>query len=211
MEEKNENPEEFEVLNHEQNQIQNHVNNQTQNHVNNQTQNKKWFALYTKPRHEFKAQAELSENNIEHYLPTYIKINQWSDRKKKITEPLLRGYIFVYVNEKERLTSLTAKSIVKCLSFNGKPAEIPAWQIENLRTMLQNKGEFLVSDLIKVGQKVKIIDGPFTGVTGLVTKSPSGNSLSVSIDLLNRSVTVTLPQESITKEVSEEKENNEEQ
>lgn len=60
---------------------------------------KNWFALYTKPKHEFKAEIKLNAEGIETYLPKISKIKQWSDRKKKIIEPVLRGYIFIYANE----------------------------------------------------------------------------------------------------------------
>jgi len=52
-----------------------------------------WFALYTKPRNEFKAEQQLIAAGITNYLPTVTLLKQWSDRKKKVTEPLLRGYI----------------------------------------------------------------------------------------------------------------------
>ena len=55
---------------------------------------KYWYVLYTKPRHEFKAEAQINSLNIESYLPTNTVIKQWSDRKKKITEPLFKSYIF---------------------------------------------------------------------------------------------------------------------
>ena len=59
---------------------------------------KKWFALYTRPRHEFKALEQIKELEVETYLPTITVIKQWSDRKKKITEPLFRSYIFIFAN-----------------------------------------------------------------------------------------------------------------
>ena len=80
--------------------------------------NRSWFALYTKPKHEFKAELELNNLSVENYLPKITRVRQWSDRKKKITLPLFSGYIFINVNEKERYQSLQLPSIVKTVSFN---------------------------------------------------------------------------------------------
>ena len=49
--------------------------------------NKYWFALYTKPRSEFKAEQQLTAVGVENYLPTITRLKQWSDRKKKVTTP----------------------------------------------------------------------------------------------------------------------------
>ncbi|MGE5681387.1 MAG: UpxY family transcription antiterminator [Bacillota bacterium] len=165
---------------------------------------KNWFALYTKPKHEFKAAEQLSDTGIEYYLPAIIKIKQWSDRKKKISEPLIRGYIFIKANEKERILALQQSAMVRCVTFNGKPATIPDWQIENLKIMLSTNEDVSLTEVIQSGTKVKIISGPFEGVIGVVNETSAGKTLSISIDLLKRSVTATLPVESVIRLTNEE-------
>jgi len=165
-------------------------------------QKKNWFALYVRPRHEFKAKAELDQINIKNYLPIVKKLKQWHDRKKRIDEPLLHGYIFIFADEKERLFSLENRCVIKCISDHGKPAKIPEWQIINLQNMLNHKGDFNVFDGLVEGTKVEIVEGPFKGVRGILDKSLTENNLAVTIDLLNRSIVVHLPKESITRVLS---------
>lgn len=160
---------------------------------------KRWHALYTKPRHEFKAALQLESVFIEHYLPTITRTKKWSDRKKKVTEPIFRGYIFIHADEKERQISLIQDAIVRCICFEGKPSTIPDWQIDSLKTMLTESPDVFVSDKIELGTKVKIVDGPFQNVVGVVTCEQENRWLAVSVDLLNRSVMVHLPKESIIK------------
>jgi len=168
------------------------------------SQKRFWFAFYTKPRHEFKAAQYLDSIEIENYLPTTTTIRQWSDRKRKITEPLFKGYIFVYCNEKERYESLQNEAILSTVSFQGQPAHIPEWQIENLRKLLSEKKEVFVADIIKPGTKVKITEGPFKGISGIVSQSDEhGQMLGITIDLLRRTVLVKLTKESIVKETKE--------
>ena len=163
-------------------------------------QNKKnWFALYVKPKHEFKVRDELSQISVQNYLPVITKVHQWNDRKKKIHEPLLKGYVFIYADEKERLFSLENLSVVKCVSDHGRPARIPEWQIENLQNMLNHVGEYNVFEGLVKGTIIEIVDGPFKGVKGILDKTETVNNLAVTIDLLNRSVVVHLPKESVTR------------
>jgi len=154
---------------------------------------KYWFALYTKPRSEFKAREQLAVIEVEHYLPTFTSVKQWSDRKKKITEPLIRGYIFIHASEQERLASVEQPSIVRCLFDCGHPASIPDWQIDNIKKMLAQDSELIVYNGIVTGTKVKIKNGSFKGVVGIVTDNEKGKSISISIDLLNRSVITRVP------------------
>jgi len=167
------------------------------------SKDKFWFALYTKPRNEFKAKQQLTTAGINNYLPTVTLLKQWSDRKKKITEPLLKGYIFIYANEEERLVSLEQQSIVRCVFDVGRPARIPDWQIDNLKTMLETKVDIIVHKGIVPGAKVIIKDGPFEGIIGTVVEGETGKSISVAIDLLNRSVIARLPDESSLEAIRE--------
>lgn len=158
---------------------------------------KHWFALYTKPRSEFKAAEQLDINKIIYYLPTVTTTKQWSDRKKKITEPIIRGYIFIKADEKERLLALEQYSVVRCVTERGRPAVIPEWQIKNLMKMLEYDGDFYVINKLMPGQRVRIKDGPFMGVEGIYCEDENDKMIAVSIELLNRSVIAHLPKESL--------------
>ncbi|MCH7827857.1 MAG: UpxY family transcription antiterminator, partial [Bacteroidetes bacterium] len=138
---------------------------------------KKWFALYTKPRHEFKAALQLESEEINYYLPVITRFKQWSDRKKKITEPLLRGYIFVFADEKERILSLQQLSIVRCIFDNDCPAVIPEWQVDNLKKFLNHESDVIAHSGIVPGAKVKILDRPFAGFEGVIKQEAKGKAI----------------------------------
>ncbi|MDR3667227.1 MAG: UpxY family transcription antiterminator [Ignavibacteriaceae bacterium] len=164
---------------------------------------KDWFALYTRSRSEFKAAEQLQSIGIQHYLPVVVKWKKWSDRKKKILEPILKGYIFILADEKERKLSLEQYSVVRCVFDNGRPAKIPEWQIDNLKRMLSRESDISIQEGLMPGVKVKIREGPFEGIIGVVHESDNGKTIAVSIDLLRRSVIAHLPKESIFEVVKE--------
>jgi hypothetical protein len=43
-----------------------------------------WLVIKTKPRAEKKLYEQLTKAGYESFLPTYVVIRQWSDRKKKV-------------------------------------------------------------------------------------------------------------------------------
>lgn len=158
-----------------------------------------WFALVVKSRCEFKAEEELNALGVQSYLPSTTVEKKWSDRKKEIIVPIIRDYIFIHANEIERRYSLEQKSIIKCLFDGGRPANIPDWQIENLKKILEHKPEITVEKGLTLGDNVKIIDGPFEGVLGVLQFKDGNRTLSVSIDLIHRSIVVRLPVASVVK------------
>jgi transcription antitermination factor NusG len=161
---------------------------------------KHWFALYTKPRHEFKAQTQIESENITCYLPTITRLKQWSDRKKKVTEPLFKSYIFIEASESERLRALELYSIVKTIFFDGKPSIIPENQIISLKNLLSGTNKVQVFNEIIKGDKIKITDGPFEGVEGVVYDvSKDDTMLAVNIELLKRSVVVKISSAEVRK------------
>lgn len=165
------------------------------------TNTREWFALYTQPRQEYKAGEQISALNIENYLPLITTQKKWSDRIKKVTEPLIRGYIFIYANEKERLEAITANSVINTICFGGKPAVIPTWQIVGLQKMLEHPDELLLSNRILKGSIVRIVSGPMSGIIGIVEQHPNNeNYLSLSIEIANRTVSVKLPSDFVAAE-----------
>lgn len=164
------------------------------------SQNRRWFALYTKPKHEFKAETMIESFGIKCFLPKIIRTKQWSDRKKKISEPLFKGYIFIYADEKERFDALELPPVVSTVSFGGKPVPVPDWQIDTLRKMLDSNEEIIVENSLKEGTPVTVSDGPFEGVKGIVMKVDGKKQmLAVNIDILKRTVLIRLPVESVSK------------
>lgn len=154
-----------------------------------ETNSKKfWFALYIRHRHEVKVKLMLDSLSIENYLPMITRMKKWSDRKKKVTEPLLRGYIFIKATEKERLSSLELNGVFRCVSERGEPAKIPEFQIDNMKQFVNQDLDYSVVEGIVPGNKVRIKAGPFEGVEGIIIDKGENKDLAVSIDLLNRTV-----------------------
>ena len=57
-------------------------------------------------------------------MPTYERLTRWSDRIKRVNEPLFPGYIFVNICERERVLLLETLGIVRLVSVAGEPAPL---------------------------------------------------------------------------------------
>ena len=132
----------------------------------------KWYAAYTDSRAEKKVYKELGSKGIECYLPLKTVKRQWSDRIKTIESPLIPGYIFVCVSNKEYYEVLLTAGVRRYVCFEGNPTPIPEKQIEDLKCFMQflNEETQVTSERIRKGDAVKIVSGPLSGISGEVVE-----------------------------------------
>ena len=83
-----------------------------------------WYALYTKPRNEKKVEEQLLKMGVEAFCPKVSVVKQWSDRKKRVSQPLIPSYVFVKIKEQDRDLVFSVSGVVRYLFFLGKPAII---------------------------------------------------------------------------------------
>ena len=134
-----------------------------------------WYALYTKSRNEKKVYDQLLNQGVEAFLPLETKMKQWSDRKKKVEEPMIRSYVFVKASEKEYYDILNTPGAVRYITFEGKAAPIPEWQIDAMRKMIEYKQEhYFTGETFRKGDSIEITDGPLRGYNGEVVRDSEG-------------------------------------
>jgi transcription antitermination factor NusG len=153
-----------------------------------------WYPIYTKSRSEKKISELFALKKINHYLPLKKTLKQWSDRKKWIEEPLIPSYIFVNISQKEYLSVLETKGVVRFIYFSGKIAPISDVQINNLKTYLSTdfEPEVTFRNLAK-GQKVEIIEGKLKGFEGELISYQNENRLILRFEALGQTVLLKIP------------------
>lgn len=158
-----------------------------------------WRAFYTMSRAEKKCEQRLEDQDVEVFLPKQKSIRQWSDRKKEVIEPLFRNYIFAHVHERERLTCLRTNGIVRCVSFGGDLAQVPEEEIEQLRITQNTPGRLgLVEDpRPPEGTKVTVVDGPLSGLTGIVMEHRGNVYLLIRVQSVEQTMKVQLSAEKV--------------
>jgi len=159
-------------------------------HIDNSQLN--WYALYTRPRFEKKVETQLSERTIEVYLPVQTVVRQWSDRRKKVKEPLFRGYIFVHVSSEDRKKSMKVDGVVKMVGFGGKPSIIPDGQIESIKRLLEGGVSLELHDYLQTGDLVEVTQGPFIGTKGRLIEKRNQRRFIINIDAIRQSIAVEI-------------------
>lgn len=149
-----------------------------------------WYALYTRPRFEKKVDSLLREKGLESYLPLRTVLRQWSDRKKKIREPLFSCYVFVRVTSREFIYAVQTDGVVRMVSFNGPPAPIPDQEIETLKKILEKTDSFEMAPYVAFGQTVEVIRGPFAGIRGYLLEHHRDRKLLIGIEQIRQAISI---------------------
>ena len=154
-----------------------------------------WYAIYTRSRHEQKVYDRLSRKSIETFLPLMERWSRRKDRRKRISLPLFPGYLFVRVemDSQTHLELLKTNSVVRVLCNDDRPAPIPDKQIHAIQIMIKNGMAVTPYPYLKEGMKVLVVNGPLTGMEGILLKTkPNKHRLVLSLDLLKESVSVEI-------------------
>ena len=118
----------------------------------NNMNNKKWFVLYTKPKHELNVQKNLLSINIESFCPTIVSNRIWSDRIKKVKEVLIKSIVFVNCTEKERNNVFDIPSTVRYLFYCNKAAVVLENEIELLKKFDENN--YIINKDLSIGDMI---------------------------------------------------------
>lgn len=146
-----------------------------------------WYACYTMARREKKIHARLQEQGVESFLPVSPRVSQWHDRRKTIEWPLFPSYVFVRCQPRELSGIVALPGITDVVRFGRHPAVVPEMEIQNIALFAAALREHRLEPpacRFTEGQKVKILGGPFAGVTGIVVEARGGRRVVVGMPTL---------------------------
>lgn len=159
--------------------------------------NAAWYVVQTKPRQEFKALTELSNQRFECFLPILDKSEAAFGKNKNITEPLFSRYLFVRFNESDGkwIKIQHTRGVSRIVSFGGRFAKLPDDCIDSIRETMQlaRQMEF------HRGDQVSITSGPFEGIRGIFQITDGEERALILIDILSQPRNIGFPIKNIRK------------
>ncbi len=167
--------------------------------MTNNKEDKKWFAVYVKSRNEKKVFKLLDDINIESFLPLITRVKLWSDRRKKVEEPLFRSYIFVKISLKDYYTVLNIPGVVKFVCFEKNPVPVPENQIVAIKQYINE--DDLHDDInyndFKEGEMVMIKFGQMKGLVGRFVKIKGKHRIIIEIEAVGQSLPISISRSNV--------------
>ena len=163
-------------------------------------ENKKWYAIYVKSRNEKKVFKTLNDIGIESFLPLITRMKQWSDRRKKVEEPLFRSYIFVNIPLSDYYKVLNVNGVVKFICFEKKPVEVPANQIIAIQKYISDTDlhdvDYENIDF-KEGELVRIKSGQMKDLVGRFVKINGKHRVVIDIEAVGQSLPINVARSNV--------------
>ena len=151
-----------------------------------------WFAIRVKSRCEKAVAMMARHKGFEDFLPLYQSRRRWSDRVQSVELPLFPGYVFCRLNPLRRLPLLTIPGVLHFVGIGRTPLPLDEAEIANIQTAVQSGLWVEPCSYLDIGQRVRIAEGPLTGLDGIYLEAPKRDRIVVSVTMLKRSVAVTI-------------------
>lgn len=169
-----------------------------------------WYALRTTYGREKKAYDYLISKNVIAFYPTFKRIKLVDGKRITTEESRIPNIFFAYGTEEELKTFVYDNINLPYLRFYYQhthivgnkivkvPLVVPYNQINSLKIICAaDSDDIVVStevvEKFKSGQKVRIIDGKFKGVVGVVARYHSQQRVGIVIDGLLTMCTAYVP------------------
>jgi transcription antitermination factor NusG len=158
-----------------------------------------WYAVSTRSRQEKIAASMLGHIAIANFLPIVNQERQWSDRKQMVALPLFPGYVFVHIpfTNELQIRVLKVPGVVDFVRNRTGPLPIPDEEIEGVRAMVTHGIACSPVPYLKAGDRVRVVRGVLAGIEGRLIRSGSQSKLVISIEMIQRSVAVSVSEADI--------------
>jgi transcription antitermination factor NusG len=154
----------------------------------------RWYALAVKPQHEVRVfDGLVGLADIEAFLPTFKDKRIWSDRVKILDSPLFPGYVFArFPYPSGRVPVLRVGGVRSIVGCGESATPLPTQEIEGIRTLIASGFAVHPWPFLRAGNRVRVEHGPLRGVEGVILEQKDEWRMVVSVELLQRSVSVVL-------------------
>ena len=153
-----------------------------------------WFAVYTKPRQEQVALENLERQGFRCFLPMAVNPYQRRTERKPRIEPLFPRYLFLNaVADQQSLGPVrSTRGVCTLVRFGVQLAQVPQIIVDAIgRRLDPATGLVQLQPVpVKVGDKVKVFDGPFAGIEGIFRQRKGKERALLLVSMLGTRSTV---------------------
>lgn len=148
-----------------------------------------WYALHVRCNQERAVTGGLTCRGISHFLPCYDSVRQWKDRRVKLQVPLFPGYLFVRILFRQRTLVITVPNVVSLVGPGNSPTPVSQEQIDWIQSGIEH-GNALPHEWLAVGRRVLIVQGPMTGLEGILVSQRNSNRVVIALESIAQAFAV---------------------
>ncbi len=153
--------------------------------------NGKWLVLRTRSNHENVCAKDLEERKVPYLLP---KFKKWKSKKqgKWIMTPIFPGYVFIQPDSTQLRFTDYIRGSCGILRINNEIGCLRADEVKSIQVMSESNRTLMVHQHLVPGKKVKVLNGPLSGMVGERVVVSDAERFSIRTDILGHSVSIDL-------------------
>jgi transcription antitermination factor NusG len=129
-----------------------------------------WFVVQTKPKKEKAVKSNLERDNFEAFLPMLCERRY---QGREFIKPLFPGYLFVFSSWRGLRKVMWTSGVKKVLGYGDSPTPVEDEIVFSIREKVDSVGIIYSDKKFKCGDRVSVVDGPFSGRIGTIEEIKS--------------------------------------
>ena len=160
-----------------------------------------WYILHARSRCENNLHYCLEKRELESFLPKIRVPSKRKDRKVMLQKPLFPGYTFVRTNldRYEHYRIVKSAGFVRIIGNRIGPLTVPEEAVDSLKIIVATGLPIATGRRFRKKDRIMVVSGPFTGVTGYFSSYRGKGRVIVNIDALNQFASVEIEEDEIEK------------
>lgn len=160
-----------------------------------------WFAVATKPRSEAIAFDHLTRQGYACLLPRVRRVRRDNTGMREKIECLFPNYLFLQADpDRKSLAPVrSTRGAIGLVRFGSVPAQVPQHVIDRIRARVDEDDGLVrltASEWIP-GERLRIAEGPLSGVEGIFVADSGLERVRLLLDLLGTTREVVMPREQL--------------
>lgn len=156
-------------------------------------QGERWFVARVHPNRENSAQFNLDRLGFRNFAPRIRRTVRHARKLRNVLAPLFPGYVFLILDlSRDRWRAVNSTFGVASLIMGGEqPLPVPYGIVEAL-AISENSGLVRSDNDLEIGQKVRILSGPFADALCRLVHLDDRGRVRVLLEIMGTEVTAQL-------------------
>ena len=154
----------------------------------------RWFVARAQPHRESTAQLNLHRLGFRSFAPRVRRTVRHARKLRSVLSPLFPGYIFLILDlSRDRWSCVNSTfGIASLIKGVEQPIPVPQGIVEALVAATERSGTVRLDSDLKIGQKVRILSGPFAETLCLLEHLDDRGRVSVLLEFMGTEVSARL-------------------
>jgi transcription antitermination factor NusG len=160
----------------------------------------RWCVVQTHQHSESLAERHLLAQNFRTYLPKRRRTVRHARSVKTVCSAYFDCYLFVSlaVGQQSWYPINSTVGVRRLVMSKGMPVPAPYGVVESLISATDDDGILHPDILLRPGQRIRIIDGPFADQLGILDHVGSAGAVRILLDIMNRAIPITIGRDKLS-------------